>query len=152
MAAMHGNTAAVEVLLEAGLPAKTRSSRGWTAFDEACAARAMEAARCVCMAQPQPHTIILSSTCKPATPAHTRLSCREHNRAGNTHHHHTVDLTLWTCMCWCAGVLARLLQRRELHDAKMTMKQKRAELLDSMRQMPDYSLQVCLAGWMDGRG
>lgn len=53
-------------------------------------------------------------------------------------------------LCCCAGVLARLLQRRELHDAKMTMKQKRAELLDSMRQMPDYSLQVCLAGWLAG--
>lgn len=59
-------------------------------------------------------------------------------------------------------MLARLLQRRELLDAKMMMKQKRAELLDSMRQMPDYSLQVCawlvgwlagwLVGWVTGRG
>lgn len=45
VAAMRGHTPAVEVLLEAGLPAKTRSSRGWTAFDEACAARAMPVAR-----------------------------------------------------------------------------------------------------------
>lgn len=29
-----------------------------------------------------------------------------------------------------------------LYDAKMEMKEKRAQLLDSMRQMPDYSLQV----------
>lgn len=30
-----------------------------------------------------------------------------------------------------------------LSDAKAEMKSKRAQLLDSMRQMPDYSLQVC---------
>jgi hypothetical protein len=47
-------------------------------------------------------------------------------------------------------VLARLLQKAELHDAKMLMKQKRAELLDSMRQMPDYSLQVRLPDWLAG--
>lgn len=44
---MRGNTAAVELLVAAGFPAKARSSRGWTAFDEACAAQAMPAARCV---------------------------------------------------------------------------------------------------------
>jgi hypothetical protein len=36
----------------------------------------------------------------------------------------------------------RVLQQRMLLDAKMEMKQKRAQLLDSMQQMPDYSLQV----------
>lgn len=45
VAAMRGHTAAVELLLAAGVPAKIRSSRGWTALDEACAARAMAAAR-----------------------------------------------------------------------------------------------------------
>jgi hypothetical protein len=47
VAAMRDNTAAIEALLDAGLPAAVRSSRGWKAFDEACAAGAMKAARCV---------------------------------------------------------------------------------------------------------
>lgn len=42
----------------------------------------------------------------------------------------------------CAAASCRLLQQRMLLDSKMEMKQKRAQLLDSMQQMPDYSLQV----------
>jgi hypothetical protein len=50
VAAMRGSCAALDLLLAAGIPAATRSSRGWTPFDEACAARAMTAARCVVVA------------------------------------------------------------------------------------------------------
>jgi hypothetical protein len=37
---------------------------------------------------------------------------------------------------------ARLLQRALLAEVKGEMKAKRAQLLDTMRSMPDYSLQV----------
>lgn len=36
----------------------------------------------------------------------------------------------------------RVLQQRMLADAKQDMKEKRAQLLASMREMPDYTLQV----------
>jgi hypothetical protein len=45
----------------------------------------------------------------------------------------------------CAGrsmAAARLLQRALLAEVKGEMKAKRAQLLDTMRSMPDYSLQV----------
>lgn len=80
MAALRGSTTAVQVLLEAGLPAASRNSRGWTALDEALAAKAL--------------------------------------------------------------ATARLLQQKLLADAKAELKQKRAQLLESMKAMPDYSLQV----------
>jgi ankyrin repeat protein len=80
VAALKGCPAAVQVLLDAGVPAASRSSRGWTALDEALAAKALPT--------------------------------------------------------------ARLLQQKLLADAKTELKQKRAQLLESMKAMPDYSLQV----------
>eukprot|EP00775_Hariotina_reticulata_P002921 gene2921-3208_t len=80
VAALRGSTTAVQVLLEAGLPAASRNSRGWTALDEALAAKAL--------------------------------------------------------------ATARLLQQKLLADAKAELKQKRAQLLESMKAMPDYSLQL----------
>ncbi|WIA08298.1 hypothetical protein OEZ85_007741 [Tetradesmus obliquus] len=80
IAALRGNTGAVQALLDAGLSPSNRSSRGWTPLDEACACRSMAA--------------------------------------------------------------ARLLQRALLAEVKGEMKAKRAQLLDTMRSMPDYSLQL----------
>ena len=48
--------------------------------------------------------------------------------------------------CACRSMAAaRLLQRALLAEVKGEMKAKRAQLLDTMRSMPDYSLQVSTA-------
>jgi len=156
VAAMRGHTAAVELLLAAGMPAKIRSSRGWTALDEACAARAMTAARwdsrgrwLVIICHPSNHVVRVVIALSVAAISLYWCSCVSAcvlrcMVVGCCH------VLLTTCMVvvphsaslhLCAAD-CRALQQRMLADAKLDMKQKRAQLLDSMRNMPDYSLQV----------
>jgi hypothetical protein len=55
--------------------------------------------------------------------------------AAAARHHHAFHTAL-------PHATNRLLQARMLADAKAEMKEKRAQLLASMRELPDYSLQV----------